>query len=191
MLQGLEPVDLPADAIQVGRIADAWGLKGWFKVLPHSADPEALFSSKRWYLQPTERGKAAFAGTQLMRIREAKVHSDTIVAVAHEMEDRDIAQALKGSRIFIPRSSFPTPELDSYYWVDLMNLNVVNREGIALGIVKDLLSTGPQTVLVIEFIENVEGVEKTQERMIPFVSHFVDDVNLLEKRITVDWQPDY
>ena len=191
MLQGLEPVDLPADAIQVGRIADAWGLKGWFKVLPHSADPEALFSSKRWYLQPTERGKAAFAGTQLMRIREAKVHSDTIVAVAHDMEDRDIAEALKGSRIFIPRSSFPTPELDSYYWVDLMGLSVVNREGVALGVVKDLLSTGPQTVLVIEFHEIVEGVEKAQERMIPFVSHFVDDVNLAEKRITVDWQPDY
>lgn len=191
MLPGLEPVDLPADAIQVGRIADAWGLKGWFKVLPHSADPEALFSSKRWYLQPTERGKAAFAGTQLMRIREAKVHSDTIVAVAHEMEDRDMAQALKGSRIFIPRSSFPTPELDSYYWVDLLGLSVVNREGIALGIVKDLMATGPQTVLVIEFTELVEGIEKTQERMIPFVSHFVDDVNLPVKRITVDWQPDY
>ena len=191
MLQGLEPVDLPADAIQVGRIADAWGLKGWFKVLPHSADPEALFSSKRWYLQPTERGKPAFAGTQLMRIREAKVHSDSIVAVAHDMEDRDIAQALKGSRIFIPRSSFPTPELDSYYWVDLMGLNVVNREGVALGVVKDLLATGPQTVLVIEFTENVDGLDKILERMIPFVSHFVDDVNLTEKRITVDWQPDY
>jgi len=191
MLPGLEPVDLPADAIQVGRIADAWGLKGWFKVLPHSADPEALFSSKRWYLQPTERGKAAFAGTQLIRIREAKVHSDNIVAVAHDMEDRDIAEALKGSRIFIPRSSFPTPELDSYYWVDLLGLSVVNREGIALGIVKDLMATGPQTVLVIEFSELVEGIEKTQERMIPFVSHFVDDVNLPVKRITVDWQPDY
>ncbi len=191
MLPGLEPVDLPADAIQVGRIADAWGLKGWFKVLPHSADAEALFSSKRWYLQPTERGKAAFSGTQLMRIREAKVHSDTIVAVAHDMEDRDIAEALKGSRIFIPRSSFPTPELDSYYWVDLLGLNVVNREGIELGIVKDLMATGPQTVLVIEFTELVEGIEKTQERMIPFVSHFVDDVNLPEKCITVDWQPDY
>ena len=191
MLPGLEPVDLPADAIQVGRIADAWGLKGWFKVLPHSADPEALFSSKRWYLQPTERGKATFTGTQLMRIREAKVHSDTIVAVAHDMEDRNIAEALKGSRIFIPRSSFPTPELDSYYWVDLLGLSVVNREGIALGIVKDLMATGPQTVLVIEFTELVEGIEKTQERMIPFVSHFVDDVNLPEKRITVDWQADY
>jgi 16S rRNA processing protein RimM len=191
MLQGLEPVDLPADAIQVGRIADAWGLKGWFKVLPHSADPEALFSSKRWYLQPTERGKPAFSGTQLMRIREAKLHSDTIVATAHDIEDRDLAQALKGSRIFIPRSSFPTPELDSYYWVDLLGLSVVNREGIALGVVKDLLSTGPQTVLVIEYLDTVDGVEKTQERMIPFVSHYVDDVNLAEKRITVDWQPDY
>ena len=33
---------LPADAIEVGRIADAWGVKGWFKVLPHSSNPEAL-----------------------------------------------------------------------------------------------------------------------------------------------------
>jgi len=36
---------LPADAIEVGRIADAWGIKGWFKVLPYSANPEALFSA--------------------------------------------------------------------------------------------------------------------------------------------------
>ena len=32
---------------------------------------------------------------------------------------------------------------------------------------------------------------KAQERMIPFVSAFVDKVDLAEKRITVDWQPDY
>ena len=195
LLPGLETIALPADAIEVGRIADAWGLKGWFKVLPHSNDPEALFSSKRWYLLPTERGKPAFTGAKLMRIREAKVHSDTIVAVAHELEDRDMAQALKGSRIFVPRSSFPTAPIDSYYWVDLMGLNVVNREGVVLGQVKDLLSTGPQTVLVIEYTEedNEEdnNVSKVLERMIPFVAHFVDDVNLEAKRITVDWQPDY
>lgn len=192
MLSGLEPIELPKDAIEVGRMADAWGLKGWFKVLSHSADPEALFSSKRWYLLPTERGKAAFTGTQLMRIREAKTHSDSIVACAHDIENRDLAQALKGSRIFIPRSSFPTPELDAYYWVDLLGLEVVNRQGLALGVVKDLLSTGPQTVLVIEYAEaDTAGELKTQERMIPFVSHYVDDVNLPAKRITVDWQPDY
>ncbi|TAM47186.1 MAG: ribosome maturation factor RimM, partial [Burkholderiaceae bacterium] len=32
MLPGLEPAELPADAIEVGRIQDAWGVKGWFRV---------------------------------------------------------------------------------------------------------------------------------------------------------------
>jgi 16S rRNA processing protein RimM len=192
MLQALEPTELPVDAIEVGRIADAWGLKGWFKVLPHSADPEALFSSKRWYLQPTTQGKTVFVGTQLMRIREAKFHSDNVVAAAHDIDDRDIAQSLKGSRIFIPRSSFPTPELDAYYWVDLIGLDVVNRESVHMGVVKDLLSTGPQTVLVIEYTATDDAGQNTvQDRMIPFVSHYVDDVDLQNKRITVDWQTDY
>ena len=43
MLPALEAAELPADAIEVGRIADAWGIKGWFKVLPHSARPRRFF----------------------------------------------------------------------------------------------------------------------------------------------------
>ena len=108
MLSRLDPVDLPADAIEVGRIADAWGIKGWFKVLPHSASPEALFSSKRWYLQPSERGARTFAGTLLLRVREARDHSDSVVANSEDIPDRTAAEALKGARVFVPRSSFPT-----------------------------------------------------------------------------------
>jgi 16S rRNA processing protein RimM len=184
---GIEPAELPADAIEVGRIADAWGIKGWFKVLSHSADPEALFSSKRWYLQPAERGLKTFSGTVLLKIREAKDHSGTVVATAQEVDDRDAAEALRGARVFVPRSSFPTASPDEYYWVDLIGLAVLNREGVELGTVKELLSTGPQTVLVLEYQE--EG--KTLERMIPFVSAYVDSVDRPGKRITVDWQPDY
>jgi len=184
---GLEPAELPADAIEVGRIADAWGIKGWFKVLSHSASPEALFSSKRWYLLPAERGAKTFSGTALLRVREAKEHSGTVVASAHDVDDRGAAEALKGARIFVPRSSFPTAGADEYYWVDLIGLDVVNREGVALGTVRELLSTGPQTVLVIEYFE--EG--KVLERMIPFVSVYIDSVDVAAKRITVDWQPDY
>lgn len=192
MLPGLEPAELPADAIEVGRIADAWGIKGWFKVLPHSASPEALFSSKRWYLQPSERGAKTFSGTVLLSIKEAKDHSDSVVAKAHEVPDRNAAEALRGARIFVSRSSFPTAGKDEYYWVDLIGLEVVNREGVALGEVKELLSTGPQTVLVLEYSQADEaGVSKTLERMIPFVSAFVDGVDLSARRITVDWQPDY
>ena len=187
MLPGLETVELPADAVEVGRIADAWGIKGWFKVLTYSAAPEALFSSKRWYLQPAERGARTFTGTLKLAIREAKEHSDTVVASAHEVDDRSAAEALKGARIFIPRSSFPTAAEDEFYWVDLLGLDVVNREGVALGQVQDLLSTGPQTVLVLSSVQD----GKPLERMIPFVSQFVDGVDLPSRRITVDWQADY
>ncbi len=183
----LEPTELPADAVEVGRIADAWGVKGWFKVLPHSSNPEALFSAKRWYLQPSERGAKTFAGTVLLPIRQAKDHSDTVVAWAQGIDDRDAAEALRGARIFVPRSGFPSTATDEYYWVDLIGLAVVNREGLALGTVRELLSTGPQTVLVLDYEEG----GKVHERMIPFVSAFVDKVELPEKRITVDWQPDY
>ena len=183
MLPTLEAAELPADAIEVGRIADAWGIKGWFKVLPHSARPEALFSSKRWFLQAPGDSSKVFR----LPVREAKEHSDCIVATSAEVPDRTAAEALRGARVFVPRSSFPTPGDDEYYWVDLIGLSVVNREGVHLGTVRDLMATGPQTVLVIAREEDGKPVE----RMIPFVSQFVDGVDQAAKRITVDWQPDY
>ena len=182
-----EAAELPADAIEVGRIADAWGIKGWFKILPYSASPEALFSSKRWYLQPAEKGPKVFDGTVLLRIKEAREHSDSVVASSHEVPDRTAAESLRGARIFVSRASFPTPDNDEYYWVDLLGLDVVNREGLPMGQVKDLMATGPQTVLVLSF----EQDGKPQERMIPFVSAYIDQVDLGARRITVDWQPDY
>ncbi|WP_090142171.1 ribosome maturation factor RimM [Limnohabitans sp. DM1] len=199
----LETAALPADAIEIGRITDAWGIKGWFKVLPHSASPEALFSAKSWFLLPPDRpmkpqrGQEAAASAQqawreplLLNILEVKDHSDTVVARAQGIDDRNASESLRGGRIFVPRSSFPAAADGEYYWVDLIGLQVFNREGVDLGQVRDLMSTGPQTVLVIEAQSEVEGV-KPVERMIPFVAAFVDGVDLPGKRITVDWQPDY
>lgn len=183
MLPTLEAATLPADAIEVGRIATAWGIKGWFKVLPHSAHPEALFSSKRWFIQPPGGTQGAFR----LPIREAKEHSDCVVAMSDDVPDRNAAEALRGARVFVPRSSFPTPSIDEYYWVDLIGINVVNREGVALGAVRELLAAGPQTTLVLDAQE--DGV--VIERLIPFVSAFVDRVDLASRTITVDWQPDY
>lgn len=194
----LETAALPADAVEVGRILDAWGIKGWFKVLPHSASPEALFSSKRWFLLPPERSTKPRRPTEavanedwkqplLLRVREAKDHSDSVVASSADIADRNAAESLKGARIFVPRSSFPTPEEGEYYWVDLIGMQVVNREGVVLGEVRDLMATGPQTVLVLQ----AEESGKTTERMIPFVSAFVDKVDTATRCITVDWQPDY
>lgn len=186
MSHGLEPVEWPADAVEVGRILDAWGVQGGLKVQPYSAQPEALLCTKRWLLQPPERGPRQFEQGGLLRIRQARQQGDLIVALAHAVEDRDAALALRGARVFVSRQSFPTPEDGAFYWVDLIGCTVVNREGVVLGQVADLLSNGPQSILVVR-----QDPPQAADRLIPFVGVFVDHVDLTQKRIVVDWQPDY
>lgn len=186
-MPALEATTLPADAVEVGRIADAWGIKGWFKVMAFSSDPEALFAAKEWFLLPAEKGAKQFTGTVLLPVKQARVHSDTIVATSPVVEDRNTAEALRGARVFVAREHFPKTDDGEYYWVDLLGLSVVNREGVALGVVRDLLSTGPQTVLILGY----EQDGKEQERLIPFVDAYVDSVDLPGKTIVADWQADY
>jgi 16S rRNA processing protein RimM len=67
---------------------------------------------------------------------------------------------------------------------------VRNREGQDLGTVSELMSTGPQTVLVLHQ-PNPDDATKPIERMIPFVSAYVDRVDITARQIWVDWQADY
>jgi 16S rRNA processing protein RimM len=186
---------LPEDAVELGRIQEAWGLKGWFHLQPHSADTSALLASKTWFLQPPEarfaRGFSAFSGEVRVEVAEVKVHSDGLVARMEGVADRSAAEALKGVRILVPRSAFPASAEGEYYWVDLIGLDVFNREGVPMGVVRDLMPTGPNSVLVLEYTDTVDGKEQVLERLIPFVAAYVDSVDLKARRITVDWQLDY
>ncbi|MFN4264749.1 MAG: ribosome maturation factor RimM [Aquabacterium sp.] len=190
----------PEDAVEVGRVLDAWGVKGGIKVLPFSSDPQALFCTKKWFLQPaevqgavvTKPGAATTAGVQparlarprMLKVRQAREQGDVIVVTADDLTDRNTAESLKGARVFVSRSAFPTPDTDEFYWVDLMGLTVVNRQDEVLGEVVDLMETGPHCVL------RVKGEDKV-ERMIPFVSVYIDSVSLADKRIVADWGLDY
>ncbi|MCH7344996.1 ribosome maturation factor RimM [Pelomonas sp. CA6] len=186
--------DCPDDAIEVGRVLDAWGIKGWIKVLSHSADAQALFSARRWYLKPSEQalpGKAPSVPAQL-KIRAIRDHGDGIVAQPDGVADRNAAEALRGARIFVSRADFPaTDGNDEFYWVDLIGLTVVNREGQVLGEVLDLIDTGPHCVLRIVPPGLTPPIKPDQERLVPFVSAFVDGVDLATRRITVDWGLDF
>ena len=186
---------MPDDAIELGRIQEAFGIKGWVRVHPHSADTDALFASDVWHLQPPEpkfaRGFSAFSGVVAVSVAEIKTHADGIVARLEGMDDRTGAEALKGVRISVPRSAFPATPEGEYYWVDLIGLRVVNREGVELGVVRDLMPTGPNSVLVLEYSETVDGQPHLAERMIPFVDAYVDKVDQQARLITVDWGLDY
>lgn len=187
-----EPGVLPGDAVELGRLGEAWGIKGWSRLLPHSAAPEVLLSARHWWLQPPvpphDRGFRAFSGVVAVAVAEVKPHADGLVVRLEGVGDRNGAEALKGARVLVARADFPAPQdPDEFYWVDLLGLQVVNREGVTLGVVRDLMATGPHSVLVLA--DERDG--ETTERLIPFVSAFVDAVDRSAGRITVDWQPDY
>jgi 16S rRNA processing protein RimM len=202
----------PEDAVEVGRIVDAWGVKGGIKVMPFSSDPQALFCTKKWFLRPPEQAAGALSrpsaktgapsvakpaaaaparltAPRFLQMTTVREQGDVIVGTAEGLDDRNDAEALKGARVFVSRSAFPTPEPDEYYWIDLIGLNVVNRQGEFLGQVVDLMATGPHSVLrcVVPAAEGQDAVE----RLIPFVSAYIDSVSLADKRIVADWGLDY
>lgn len=187
----------PEDAVEVGRILDAWGIKGWVKVQAYSSDAEALFSSRRWFIQPPEDNKAVVAKVKakvlprVLKILAVRDHGEGIVANVEGVTDRNGAEALGGARIFISRSAFPAADPNEYYWVDLIGLTVVNRQGETLGVVEGLMDTGPHSVLRIIPPGLTAPVKPDQERLVPFVAAFVDDVDLEQRLITVDWGLDY
>jgi 16S rRNA processing protein RimM len=200
-----EDLAWPEDAIEVGRILGAWGIKGGIKVLPFSADASALVSARRWFLKPAESAKkpsaAAVAAAPktpaqkaalaaplpvALNVKGVRDQGDAIVATAPEIADRDAAEAMKGVRVFVSRASFPKTDDGEFYWIDLIGLAVVNREQAALGDVVGLIDTGPHCVLRVQPADPA-----AEERLIPFVEAFVDSVDMPGRRILVDWGLDF
>lgn len=184
-LSAPEP-ERPEDAVEVGRVTGAWGIKGGIKVKPFAADPQALFSTKRWFVEPPAVRKPGVVLPALLRIVSAREQGDHVVATAQELEGRDAAEALKGARILVSRASFPTPDADEFYWVDLIGCAVFDRAGTHLGQVDHLVETGPHCVLVIR-----PDDPERPELMIPFVDAYVDGVDTAARRIAVDWGEDF
>ena len=185
----------PADALEVGRIVDAWGIKGWLKIQPFSPDPPALFSSRHWLVKPPENasrhpGAAGASYPAFLSIAQVRPHGEVVVALADGVVDRGAAEALRGARLYIARSSFPVAGIDEYYWVDLIGLDVCNREGERLGTVVGLIDTGPHSVLRVR-PEGADPAAEAAERLIPFVAAYVDDVSLENRLVMVDWGLDF
>jgi 16S rRNA processing protein RimM len=179
---------VPDDLVQVGFVFGAYGLVGGVRIRPFSADADALLHAKTWWLdKPGMRG---------VEVKRAKMHSGDVVATLVEVGDRDMAEALKGAAVFIPRSQFPKlDDEDEFYWADLIGLAVENQQGESLGVVHDMMSNGPQSILRVAPAAAPDGsplpVQLSDERLIPFVDRFVIKVDKAAKKIVVDWGLDY
>lgn len=167
----------------VGYVSGAYGINGWVRVKPYSADADALLNAKTWWLDKPDLHD--------VDMRQAKIHSGDVVAQLMGVVGRDAAEALKGAAVHIPRSHFPSLSDDEFYWVDLIGLAVENLQGESLGLVQDMMDNGAHPILRVA-VANVLGAEKASpEMLIPFVDRFIKSVDQAAKKITVDWESDY
>jgi len=164
----------------MGRVAAPYGVHGWVKVLPLSAAPETLLSHRQWWIRKRDDD----GPWQPYDLESGKKHGATLLAQLSGLTDREAAARLAGADIGVPRAALPAAGENEFYWADLVGLAVVNRQGVMLGSVAAVEDFGAHPIL------RVAGDDGPQ-RLIPFVAAYIDGVAMAERRIDVDWQPDY
>ncbi len=175
-------LEAPGDLVIVGRVIDAYGLKGGIKVQPYSQDAQALLRSREWWIG-TEGQWRDF------EVYSSRMHGQSVTAVLVGIADRDAALGFKSRSIAVSRGKFPATEESEYYWVDLVGLKVFNPAGDRFGKVKSLLDHSAHPILEVE--GEAEPGSEPVIRLIPFVGAIVRDVDLKAGRIEVEWQLDY
>lgn len=168
--------EVPADLVDLGAVRGAYGVKGWARIEPFDRNADVLRGASVWWL---------IQGAQRLPIdvEAIKVHGSVILAKWRGFDVPEAVDRIKGATVAVPRSRFPALADGEYYWVDLIGLEVVNREHKVLGRVAAMASNGAQDLL------QVEGAEGAL--LVPMVPAYVDGVDLVTRRIRVDWQPDW
>lgn len=170
----------PDEPVVMGRLAGPYGVRGFARVQVFTESIDSLLDFDEWLVGRQGRWETR-------KVAEADVHGDGLVARLEGIDTPEAARALRGSDVAIRRGDLPAPDEDEVYWVDLVGCEVVNREGVALGRVVNLLETGANDVLVV-----VSGSGETRvERLLPYIAQVVESVDVPGRSIRVDWGEDY
>ncbi|HVR82268.1 MAG TPA: ribosome maturation factor RimM [Luteimonas sp.] len=163
--------------ILLGRVLGAFGVRGELKLESFTDPKSAIFSYQPWILRDARGVERELAGARGRETIKGQV------ATFPDIADRDAAEALRGTEVWVPRSALPPPEPGEYYWIDLEGLRVVNLDGADFGTVSHLFSTGANDVLV---------AHGERERMIPFLEpDYIKSVDFDAGVVTVDWDADF
>ncbi len=160
---------VPEGAVLVGVVVGAHGIKGELNVKTFTEAPESLAAYGPVALSDGRR----FTVTRLKRAK-----GDIVIVNLEGVADRDAAEALKGQRLFVPRTALPEPEDDEIYHVDLVGLAVEDESGKALGSVRGVHNFGAGDVMEVED-------EKGDVSFLPFTKAVVPVVDLAQKRVVV------
>jgi len=170
-MSGLEPPK--ADGyLTLGQIVGAHGVRGNVKVRSFTDPPEALLDNEEWTLVRGDGRRIE------VEVQDASMHKDQLRVALSGIEDRNAADALRGTWVLIAREQLPPPGEREHYRDDLEGFDVVNLEGAQLGRLSHFvdLPTGPVMV-----------VRGATEHWVPAGPPHLRRVERAEKRLVVDW----
>ncbi len=163
------------DLICVGHVLGAQGIKGWIRVFSNTCPRENILQYSPWLIEQGDELKAVGVSGRLQ--------GKNVLARLDGIENRNQAEELIGCRLFIEARQLPRLEAGEFYWSDLIGLEVETLQAEPLGVVASMMETGADDVMVLS---------GDRERLIPFVmDDIVREVDLGNRRLVVDWSPEY
>ncbi|MDZ5647246.1 ribosome maturation factor RimM [Nitrospirillum sp. BR 11828] len=161
-----------ATRICVGQFVGSHGVRGRVKVKSFTAVPESLFA---YGTLTDESGARAFALTM------TGMGKDHFLAELQGVRDRDAADALKGTRLYIARDQLPaTEDEDEFYHADLIGLMATTADGEPFGEIKAIYDFGGGDMLEIAHAASGKTVT------IPFTRAAVPVVDVKAGVVTVE-----
>jgi 16S rRNA processing protein RimM len=157
--------------IQLGIVGAPFGVRGWVKLRSHTDPPERLLEHRTLHI-----GRGG-AWTEY-RVEERGRSGGVPTAKLAGVEDRERAAALRGLPVCVPRSALPPRDAKDFYRTDLIGCEVVNLDGVSLGVVQHFIETPAQTLMV---------VRGANEYWIPALPQHLRRVDLAARRAVVDW----
>ena len=153
-------------SVRVGVITGARGIKGEVRIKSFTEVPEDVAA----YGPVFDK-----AGERQFDLRVVGNQKGLVLARIKGVEDRNAAEALKRTELFVSRDQLPEPEDDEFYHADLEGLMAMTVNGEELGKVRGVFDFGAGPVLELN-----DGL------MVPFTKEAVPEVDLAAGKVTID-----
>jgi 16S rRNA processing protein RimM len=171
--------------VVIGKIGRPHQLEGENRLYIYTKDVETALSYGQWWVKKaSESSYYPLIDEKIYRLRPNK-----LIIKIPKINTKQQAERYSNALIGIPRNAMPELEEDEFYWVDLIDMHVVNHFQEYLGRVDDLIRTGANDVLLVKAF--AQDDETTSMRYIPFVDQYVSQVDHNNRRIIVEWYTDY
>jgi 16S rRNA processing protein RimM len=159
----------PKNPIQLAVIGAAHGIKGDVRVKTFTGDPLAL----------GDYGPLHASDGRTFEILDIRPQGTVAVVRLQGVTDRNAAEALNGTALFVDRSALPEDlDEEEFYHADLVGLDVRNTTGDMIGRVTAIHNFGGGDILEVKLADG--------EVLIPFTKAAVPEVSVSGRSITVD-----